>query len=284
MNRSVGSALRSAIVACACLLGLLPAAAAGPALAAPGAGWLPQPSATGADLRDVALVGLRGWAVGANGAIIATSDGGASWSPQASDYSGWLFGVAFPDDSHGWAVGGAYGATILGTSDGGDSWSVQGSVPGSLQAVDAVDASHAWAVGGGDGRGSRVLATDGGGWSQQDTPAGGGRLLDVDAVDQDHVWAVGHAGTIITTADGGDTWLTQHSDPALTLTSVTFIDPLQGWAAGFTGSGIYESRAVLLATVDGGATWVERYVAVSQSSLPTSSGSMSSMHGRSDAS
>ncbi len=46
----------------------------------------------------------HGWAVGGS-TILATSDGGATWSAQTSGTTNTLFGVSFVDPSHGWAVG-----------------------------------------------------------------------------------------------------------------------------------------------------------------------------------
>jgi hypothetical protein len=53
----------------------------------------------------------NGWAVGYPGTILHTTNGGASWSPQSSGTTNYLYGVAFTDANNGWAVG-RYG-TIL---------------------------------------------------------------------------------------------------------------------------------------------------------------------------
>ncbi len=197
----------------------------------------PRRTGTRMDLRAVDFVGDRGWAVGQNGTILASADGGATWAVQPSEHSDWLFGVSFADASHGWAVGGAYGASILATSDGGGSWTPQPTTLTTLQAVSAVDAAHAWAVGDG------VLATtDGATWTRQTVPLTGGPLLDVCAADLHHVWAVGHGGTIVTTSDGGETWRSQDVGGDATLTSMCFIDADHGWVAGYTGGGIWSVR------------------------------------------
>jgi photosystem II stability/assembly factor-like uncharacterized protein len=62
----------------------------------------------------------RGWAVGSGGGILSTSDGGATWRPQASGVGDDLYDVKFFDESEGWAVGG--GGTMLHTKDGGRTW------------------------------------------------------------------------------------------------------------------------------------------------------------------
>jgi photosystem II stability/assembly factor-like uncharacterized protein len=69
-----------------------------------------------------ARAGLLGWAVGNNGTIVHTGDGGANWAAQPGG-TGTLRGVAFVDASNGWAVGD--GGTIVHTSDGGAHWAAQ---------------------------------------------------------------------------------------------------------------------------------------------------------------
>ena len=57
--------------------------------------------------------GQRGWAVGFGGTIVATADAGATWKPQASATTNWLYGVTFSaDGQRGWAVG--WGGTFWG--------------------------------------------------------------------------------------------------------------------------------------------------------------------------
>lgn len=65
----------------------------------------------------------QGWAVGHGGVIIATKDGGESWSVLAGKLGGpeILFSVLFTDANHGMAVG-PYGYAIE-TTDGGKTWS-----------------------------------------------------------------------------------------------------------------------------------------------------------------
>ncbi|MGH2434883.1 MAG: YCF48-related protein [Pseudomonas sp.] len=64
----------------------------------------------------------RGWAVGHDAQILASNDGGATWSKQFEDLSreSPLLDVSFLDAQHGFAVG-AYGA-LLETTDGGQHW------------------------------------------------------------------------------------------------------------------------------------------------------------------
>jgi photosystem II stability/assembly factor-like uncharacterized protein len=100
----------------------------------------------------------HGWAVGEDdGAmggmgyiILVTADGGAHWTVQKDTadepYYNILYGVAFSDDTHGWAVGGY--SPILATSDGGATWTVQdkSATQPAFNGIAFSDATHGWAV------------------------------------------------------------------------------------------------------------------------------------------
>jgi hypothetical protein len=118
-----------------CLLCLVPALAlcsVAPAwafISTGDGGWVWQnPLPQGNDLYSVAFSDAsHGWAVGDGGTILATTNGGATWTKQSSGTTNELNGVAFSDASHGWVVGSFetyypsphdYG-TILATSTGG---------------------------------------------------------------------------------------------------------------------------------------------------------------------
>ncbi len=66
----------------------------------------------GYDLSDVKFIDANeGWAVGANGAIIHTTDGGAYWLPEPSDTSHTLERISAVSKGRAWAVG--FGGTIV---------------------------------------------------------------------------------------------------------------------------------------------------------------------------
>ncbi|HEV3468230.1 MAG TPA: YCF48-related protein [Pyrinomonadaceae bacterium] len=90
--------------------------------------------------------GLRGWAVGAGGLVLATSDGGRTWQPQESGVETDLHDVKFLDGREGWAVGGE--GIILHTADGGATWSADTSVtPHTLERLFFAGRARGWAVG-----------------------------------------------------------------------------------------------------------------------------------------
>ena len=88
-----------------------------------GASWMQAKVPTRQLLTAIDFVDDKhGWAVGHDALILATADGGESWTAQYEDREreAPLLDVWFEDTQHGIAVG-AYGA-LLETIDGGQSW------------------------------------------------------------------------------------------------------------------------------------------------------------------
>jgi photosystem II stability/assembly factor-like uncharacterized protein len=228
-------------------LGLLGLALALPAGALAAGGWSAQTSGATANLRAVAFVNPSvGWAVGDDGALLATTNGGATWQAQASGPTDRLTSVAATDASDAWVV--SEGGSVLVTTNGGATWNAKSSdVPGSLGVfgVAFANPTDGWLVG---GDGTIGATTDGGGtWTQQNTSTAE-RLTGVTFTDATHGWAVGDEGTILATTDGGKTWIAQSSGMHYDLAAVAFANAHDGWAVGLGGT--------VLATTDGGATWV----------------------------
>jgi photosystem II stability/assembly factor-like uncharacterized protein len=72
-------------------------------------------------------------------------------------------------------------------------------------------------------------------------------LLSVVFADEKNGWACGRLGTILHTADGGQTWVPQQSNTYFTLSSLSFVDASNGWVVGEEGT--------ILHTSNGGKTW-----------------------------
>jgi len=75
-------------------------------------------------------------------------------------------------------------------------------------------------------------------------------LRKIKMIDSLHAIAVGDSGRIITTSDGGITWIERDSKSKWNLTNVAFYDKANGIAIGYAG--------VYRITSDGGITWQER--------------------------
>jgi photosystem II stability/assembly factor-like uncharacterized protein len=88
----------------------------------------------------------RGWAVGAGGAVLATTDGGRTWRAQASGTESDLFDVKFFDEREGWAVGGD--GVAIHTTDGGVTWGAEPTgTPHTLERLCFTGRARGWAVG-----------------------------------------------------------------------------------------------------------------------------------------
>ena len=114
-----------------------------------GTSWQSHTSAAGdyyGDLGALQFVnGQEGWAAGGD-EILATTNGGATWTAQSSNTSENLNGLNFSDPDNGWAVGDQ--GTIVHTSDGGANWTAQSSGTSyQLTGVTSTDAQDAWATG-----------------------------------------------------------------------------------------------------------------------------------------
>ncbi|MCG3116672.1 MAG: PKD domain-containing protein [Candidatus Manganitrophus sp. SA1] len=97
---------------------------------------------------DLHLIGNLGWAVGEIGAVLRTTDHGATWRQVTNTGAGniSLWGLAFPDPQHIWIVG--TGGLILHSADGGTTWVKQNSnTANRLHRVSFVDAFFGWAAG-----------------------------------------------------------------------------------------------------------------------------------------
>ncbi|MCX7095224.1 MAG: YCF48-related protein [Methylobacter sp.] len=202
-------------------------------------------------LNDVIFVDSQhGWAVGWDGVILVTDDGGQNWRQQQSRVNAVLEAVRFTDPQHGWALG---EGVILATDNGGQSWRQQQSgVKAGLNAVQFTDPQHGWAL----SEYGIILATDNGGqsWRQQQSGVKTG-LRAVQFTDPQHGWAVGWGGIILATDNGGQSWRQQQSGVITALDAVHFTDLQHGRAVGQDG--------VILATDNGGKSWQQQQSGVS---------------------
>jgi photosystem II stability/assembly factor-like uncharacterized protein len=225
-------------------------------------------------LRAVACSGAQHvWVLGDHGYlklpfVLASSDGGATWTERRVAAHGYLGDVVFADSRHGWIIGGddAPNAStfILATTDGGAHWHVQYRAAGSIElaGLAASDPQHAWVAGWSvtsanqaaesANQGLILVTSDGGTHWKTQLSRNAGTLLSVAFPDARHGWATGQGGIILATKNGGKTWVAQHSGlsrdlPNRDLRSVTFSDPTHGWAV--------VDKWGLLATENGGRTW-----------------------------
>jgi photosystem II stability/assembly factor-like uncharacterized protein len=200
-------------------------------------------------LNDVWVHGARNtvWAAGGAGTVMISTDGGQTWSAQATGVKDDLNAIAFTADGlHGWVAGDQ--GTILNTVDGGRTWAAQPAIASVKLRSTAASASGMDGVIVGDD-GAVLRTTDGGAhWLAQ--AKGNSASLKGTTLSQDGAttWVVDSAGTIesFTNDDRGFTKSTVATNKSLA--AIAFAkDGQRGWAVGADG--------ILMSSTDGGQSW-----------------------------
>ncbi len=254
--------------------------------------WTRQNSGTDDFISSVHFPHHRhGWAVGNNGLLLHSRDGGKSWQQQANPTTDRLESVFFTSQSSGWAVGGIRG-TVLHTDDGGLTWKKQifantnsqfmsnvffaDSLKGWIASSDGFygteDGGTTWKLLSGKDKAFNafycltyttifaansdgiVISTDGGfNWSLLQP---GAFCYALQALDEDHIWYATQNG-YWHSADGGVSWQ-EHAAPLL-FTDVAFIDRKVGFLA---------TEEKLVMSIDGGQTWHDQSTNLLAPALP----------------
>jgi photosystem II stability/assembly factor-like uncharacterized protein len=212
--------------------------------------WVQQYSSTaginGIDFLDSS----NGWAVGSNGEIVKTTDGGTNWNLQPSGTTRALRAIDFVDTNTGWVGGGDPGdiGEIFKTTDGGNTWvsQITTRMGSTISSISFVDSDNGWAVGGsisgGTGDGILLKTTDGGAtWTNQsynsDAALNGVKFIDVN-----HGMAVGDF-LIISTTDGGNTWTRENVPQGRWYFSLSTLDPDNVTVVGQAGNILRKASA-----------------------------------------
>jgi len=148
----------------------------------------------------------------ARGVILATANGGHSWTLQASATSEDLFDITCADPRTCYAVGD--NSAITATANGGHTWCAQDATAHKELHAVACRGATCLAVG---FSGTLVALTRGGRWAQQTNPASGtyAELRGVSCPRAGVCYAAGvttGGDAIMATRDGGHTWSTQTSN------------------------------------------------------------------------
>jgi photosystem II stability/assembly factor-like uncharacterized protein len=166
-----------------------------------------QASGTLEELRDIDGAGNSAlWAVGMNGVIRATTDGGTNWVAQSGGITASLRTVDAVTQQVAWIGGGTSQAML--TTNGGSTWQTL-TLPGarSVYSISAADRLVAWA---GGSSGYLVRTTDGGvTWSTITLPgtfATQTVLVSGAEATGQRLVAAGSSGAVYRTTDGGVTW------------------------------------------------------------------------------
>lgn len=225
-----------------------------------GKSW--QPKLQGMFVNRIRFANTRiGWAVGAGGLILATLDGGETWTRQHRASSERLRDIFVIDNKHVW-VSSANSGILLSTGDGGQTWTAHNvGLDIGLSGVAFVGHERGWAVGYGT-----ILSTQDGGANWQAKPSGDSKqLLSVTFINEKTGWITTAGSTILRTMDGGRTWHEVVIPGIGVVVSMSGIDSTHAWAAISTGEvgdvahipGIerLSSDSSVLSSVDGGISW-----------------------------
>lgn len=259
------------------------------------------------DLFSISFTGGRdGWAVGTGGTVFRSPDGGASWAQEPIAVPFQLFGVSAISGSSAYIigdnrtfferVGGSWEPIQNPRSETGGEARIEAHDGAELAlATYAVDFAPSGKVGWTVGDLAKAIRTGDGGqhWVSKTGAvqmATINTLYGVAAVDDDNVFAVGAAGTIVYSADSGETWTEAEKpgDVYEELRDASFTPDMgRGWVVGYGGvilswadgkfvkqtnaytADLYGVQAVsateawaagdggtLLHTTDGGVTWL----------------------------
>jgi len=205
--------------------------------------WIAQTSGVGAvSLSSVNFIsGNIGIAVGTNGTIIKTTNGGTNWVTKTSLTANALTCVKFISPSNVVAVG-QFGIILLSTN-AGETWTNQ-TTGTNLASVFFPSAVIGYAVG---TNGTLLKTTNGGvNWTSL-TSGAAFNLSSVYFISDTEGFITGTGGNIRKTTNGGVNWSTLTSGTASNLNSVSFVNSSIGWVSGAAGT--------MRATTNGGTTW-----------------------------
>lgn len=200
----------------------------------------------------------HGWAVGHDGVILATADGGKSWHRQDSgtDLETVWLDVLFLDARHGFVVG-AYGRALV-TTDGGKSWQPMRPVEDELHynRLVATPGGRLYLAG---EAGLLVTSTDQGAtWQRLEVPYDGS-LFTILPLGGRSVAVAGMRGRLLVSGDNGATWTDRSPTLPALLAAGTL---LQGDVAVVGGQGGH-----LFVSRDGGTTFAHWKPAESNTGL-----------------
>jgi photosystem II stability/assembly factor-like uncharacterized protein len=248
------------------------------------AGWEEQTSGTTEAINSIHfLTSTVGYAAGANGTVIRTTNGGLSWTTLSSNTIETINDVIFPAASEGYFVG--TNGLVLKTTDAGGSFNQVAGLPSANYKKAAYSGSDRILAGSMGDTAAGYLVTNWAAatvtdfaidgvyltsgatwmWGKYIT-AGENSIVKRTATTDEVVWqdttdsvsdiafasstvayAVGPGGLILKSTDGGNDWSELTSGTTEDLNTLAFADENIGWVVGENGTVLY--------TVDGGTNF-----------------------------
>ncbi|MDH7515553.1 MAG: YCF48-related protein, partial [Bacteroidota bacterium] len=209
--------------------------------------WL-NPLPEGNEFFDAFFISRdTGWVVGGNGAVIRTTNGGATWVAQDNPLRPTPFiclSVVFIDTQTG-LISANTGA-LLRTDDAGATWRRLPASGLGIQKLKPAPDGSIWGFG---GLGVIARTTDAG-LTWRRLPTGiTSVVFDVDFPSPGKIVAVCGSGIVLTSTDGGSSWTSKTLPVTTDIVSLSFAGPSNAFAV---------QRAIyLLRSTDGGETWTD---------------------------
>jgi photosystem II stability/assembly factor-like uncharacterized protein len=209
--------------------------------------WYEQTSGITQSLYSIHFLNANlGWACGANGKIIKTTDG-ENWSTLNSGVTENLTTIQFVNENTGWVYG--WNQLFLKTTNGGTTWN-HVTFSYSVNSFYFVSSNVGWVSSRNNNVGEIYKTTNGGlNWTLQ--------FVSIDFYPESFFFLnenYGWAGTpLIKTSDGGNNWIPNYNSPWGSPSSLSFADTLTGWFS-YNTLGSY----AISKTTDGGTTWTEQ--------------------------
>ncbi len=214
------------------------------------AGWFPT-NQSYQNLSKVRMLNATyGYAVGGEGYIVKTIDGGDTWQPltlqNARTASGVIFSISdlsFVSVPTGYIVGNE--GTIFKTIDAGKTWLqlTVNNAGGNITSVYFTSSDIGYIS---DANGKIFKTMNGGITWDLLTTGITTPITKILFMDANTGWFTGTGGIIKKTTDAGITWTSQTTSVTTNIISLNFVSASIGWFATYTG--VYR-------TTDGGATW-----------------------------
>src|SRR5215831_2263275 len=217
--------------------------------------WSPVDSGTTSNLNGAVLLDSgTGFVVGDTGAILKSTDAGATWTPLTSGTSSTLHGVYFLDPNDGVAVGD--GGTILRTTDGGTAW--QSVTSGVADTLRSVSFNGVNGICGGDSQ-DILYSTDlGASWQIGQSGFFGGGFPGAQMLSATTGFVAGQnsifQALVGKTTDGGVSWNFQNfyfDGNEGGANDVFFFDQKTGLVSG----SVFDGRGAIARTTDAGMNW-----------------------------
>ncbi len=190
-----------------------------------------------------------GWACGANGTLIKSTDGGESWLNINSQTTTPILKVRSFNGAV--VIASGYNGLILHSTDGGETFTqVASGVNGDLWGLQMLNDTLGWACGTAN---SLIKTTDGGlTWQRIFTPSYTSDYWWIDFFTESYGFIAAN-GNVLRTTDGGTNWEVLQAGDSAPLFCLDVIDSLHIAAAGYGGTS-YPAKNIY--SSDGGNTWI----------------------------